>query len=194
MSANSSPRIIRFSTFEVNLHTGELRQQGQKVKLQEQPFQVLTALLERPGEIVTREELRSKVWTADTFVDFDHSLNAAVKRLRDALGESAETPIFVETLARRGYRFIGNIERPAATPSARPILWQWLSATRNAVLGGLTAFALVLSFLYYSHSLRSKGGQPTVTPVVTNVGEKYTPSLSPDGQHLAFAWNGWDRP
>src|SRR5438094_2414359 len=111
MSANSS-KLIRFSTFEVNLHTGELRQRGQRVKLQEQPFQMLAALLERPGEIVTREELRSKLWPADTFVDFDHSLNAAVKRVRDALGESAETPTFIETLARRGYRFIGHVELP----------------------------------------------------------------------------------
>src|ERR1700731_3837142 len=105
VSANSSSRVIRFSTFEVNLHTGELRQRGQRVKLQEQPLQVLAALLERPGELVTREELRTKLWPADTFVDFDHSLNAAIKRLRDALGESADTPIFIETLARRGYRF-----------------------------------------------------------------------------------------
>src|SRR5215471_16717803 len=112
--ANSSSRIIRFSTFEVNLHTGELRKRGQKVKLQEQPFQVLAALLERPGELVTREELRSKLWPADTFVDFDHSLNAAVKRLREALGESAERPIFIETLARRGYRFIGDVEASGA--------------------------------------------------------------------------------
>ena len=98
------------STFEVNLQTGELRQRGQKVKLQEQPLQVLAALLERPGELVTREELRSKLWPEDTFVDFDHSLNTAVKRLRDALGESAETPIFIETLARRGYRFIAVVD------------------------------------------------------------------------------------
>jgi Tol biopolymer transport system component/DNA-binding winged helix-turn-helix (wHTH) protein len=117
MSDNSSSRIIRFSTFEVNLHTGELRQRGQKVKLQEQPLQVLTALLERPGELVTREELRSKLWPVDTFVDFEHSLNAAIKRLRDALGESAETPIFIETLARRGYRFIAPIVQDAGPRS-----------------------------------------------------------------------------
>src|SRR6476661_1018301 len=117
MSANSS-RIIRFSTFEVNLHTGELRQRGQKVKLQEQPLQVLAALLERPGELVTREELRGKLWPADTFVDFDHSLNAAIKRLRDALGESAETPIFIETLARRGYRFIAPVNGGSAASGA----------------------------------------------------------------------------
>jgi DNA-binding winged helix-turn-helix (wHTH) protein len=187
-------RIIRFSTFELNLETGELRQRGQKVKLQEQPLQVLAALLERPGELVSREELRSKLWSADTFVDFDHGLNAAIKRLRDALGESGDTPMFIETLARRGYRFIGNVETPAATLSARPRPWQWLSTPRNAVLGVLTACTLALCFLYYySHSLRTRAGQPgqpTVIPAVTDVGEKYTPSLSPDGQHLAFAWNG----
>jgi DNA-binding winged helix-turn-helix (wHTH) protein len=110
VSSNSSSRIIRFSTFELNLQTAELRQQGQKIKLQEQPFQVLAALLERPGEVVTREQLRSKLWPADTFVDFDHSLNAAIRRLRDALGDSAEAPIFVETLARRGYRFIAPVD------------------------------------------------------------------------------------
>jgi Tol biopolymer transport system component/DNA-binding winged helix-turn-helix (wHTH) protein len=201
MLANSSSRIIRFGTFEVDLQTGELRHRGQKVKLQEQPFQVLAALLERPGEIVTREELRTKLWPEDTFVDFDHSLNAAIKRLRDALGESAEAPIFVETLARRGYRFIGNVAIPGATPLARPTSWQWLFTWRTAIFGG-AACTLALLFLYYSHSLRSKAGQPTVTrtvtptvtPAVTNVGEKYSPSLSPDGQHLAFAWNGGNGP
>src|SRR5438132_7029552 len=141
MPANSSSSIVRFSNFEVNFQTGELRHRGQKVKLQEQPFQVLTVLLERPGELVTREELRNKLWPADTFVDFDHSLNAAIKRLRDALGESADAPVFIETLARRGYRFIGNVEMPATTPSAPPRPWQWLFTRRNAVLGGFTACA-----------------------------------------------------
>src|ERR1700716_1210410 len=115
MSADSSSSIVRFSTFEVNLQTGELRQRGQKVKLQEQPLQVLAALLERPGELVTREELRSKLWPVDTFVDFDHSLNAAIKRLRDALGESADAPVFIETLARRGYRFIAPVNGSSAS-------------------------------------------------------------------------------
>jgi len=109
MSADSVPSIVRFGTFELNLQTGELRKRGQKIKLQEQPLQVLAALLERPGEMVSREELRSKLWPADTFVDFDHSLNAAIKRLRDALGESADAPVFIETLARRGYRFIAPV-------------------------------------------------------------------------------------
>jgi Transcriptional regulatory protein, C terminal/WD40-like Beta Propeller Repeat len=154
----------------------------------------LVALLEEPGKVVTREELRSKLWPADTFVDFDHGLNAAIKRLRDALGESAERPIFVETQAGRGYRFIGNVEISSTTPSAGPRRWQWLLTARNLVLGGLTVCVLALSFLYYDHSPRAKAGQPTIAPAVTNVDEKYTPSLSSGGQHLAFVWNGGTGP
>src|SRR5215467_254323 len=189
LSANTSSRVIRFATFEVNLQTGELRRRGQRIKIQEQPFQVLAALLERPGEIVTREELRSKLWSADTFVDFDHSLNAAIKRLRDALGESAETPIFIETLARRGYRFIGNVEIPSMAAPARLNPAQGLSFRIGGVLGGVIA-CLSAWLLYSSHLFRPKAAPPAVTTIVTNVGEKHTPSLSPDGQRLAFAWNG----
>jgi len=167
-----------------------LRRRGLKVKLQEQPLQVLTALLEHPGELVTREELRGKLWPADTFVDFDHGLNAAIRRLRDALGESAETPILVETVARRGYRFIGNVEKTAGTTSARPTPWERLPTTRHAVVAGLIVCALVLSFLLYRHSVRPKAVEMTVTPAVTNLGEKYTPALSRDGQRLAFVWDG----
>src|SRR5882757_5817680 len=148
MPGSEVGRIIRFGVFEIDLQSGELRRDGLKVRLQEQPFQILAMLIERPGEMVTREDLCSKLWPADTFVDFDHSLNAAVKRLRDALGESAETPIFIETLARRGYRFIGNAEMPAGIPSAPRRPWRWLSTKRNAVLGGLTVSVLALSFLY----------------------------------------------
>jgi len=115
MSAHPSAPVIRFGAFEVNFQTGELRRKGQKVKLQEQPLQILAALLERPGEIVTREELCKKLWSGDTFVDFDHSLNAAIKRLREALGESAGAPVFIETLARRGYRFIAPVNGSSAT-------------------------------------------------------------------------------
>jgi len=104
------PHYLRFGTFEIDVPAGELRKSGVKLKLQDQPYQILFILVEYAGEIVTREELRIKLWPADTFVDFDHSLNAAIKRLRDALGESAEKPIFIETLARRGYRFIAPVE------------------------------------------------------------------------------------
>src|SRR5258707_5390688 len=104
--ANDGSWVIHFGVFEADLRAGELRRNCSKVKLQEQPFQILAMLLERPGEIVTREELRARLWSADTFVDFDHGLNSAIRRLRDALGDSAENPSFVETLGRRGYRFI----------------------------------------------------------------------------------------
>ncbi len=107
--ANDGSWVIHFGVFEADLRAGELRRNGSKVKLQEQPFQILAMLLERPGEIVTREELRARLWSADTFVDFDHGLNSAIRRLRDALGDSAENPSFVETLGRRGYRFIAPV-------------------------------------------------------------------------------------
>src|SRR5712664_3453642 len=103
------PAIVRFGVFEVDLRAGELRKQGVRIKLQEQPFHVLTVLLQRPGEVVTREELRSQNWPADTFVDFDNSLNTAINKLREALGDSADNPRFIETLPRRGYRFIAPV-------------------------------------------------------------------------------------
>jgi DNA-binding winged helix-turn-helix (wHTH) protein/Flp pilus assembly protein TadD len=104
-----SSAILRFGVFEVDLRSGELRRQGVRIKLQEQPFHVLTVLLQRPGEVVTREELRSHNWPADTFVDFDNSLNTAINKLREALGDSADNPRFIETLPRRGYRFIAPV-------------------------------------------------------------------------------------
>src|SRR5207244_3615052 len=110
--------VIRFGVFEVDLPAGRIRRNGLRVHLQDQPFRVLAMLLERPGEVVTREDLRARLWPSDTFVDFDHGLNAAVKRLRDALGDSAENPRFVETLARRGYRFLAPVELPGKAPPA----------------------------------------------------------------------------
>src|SRR5437764_10442714 len=101
---------VRFGAFELDQDAGELRKQGTRMKLQEQPLQMLQVLLQRPGEVVTREELQQKIWPSDTFVDFDHGINNAIKRLREALGDAAETPHYIETLPRRGYRFIGKIE------------------------------------------------------------------------------------
>jgi DNA-binding winged helix-turn-helix (wHTH) protein/TolB-like protein len=126
------PPLVRFANFEVNLRAGELRREGSKVRLQEQPFSLLTVLLESAGEVVTREELRKRLWSEDTFVDFDHRLAVAVSKLRDALRDSAEKPLFVETVGRRGYRFMGQLESTdslvdakvgvgeISLPSARP--------------------------------------------------------------------------
>ena len=110
MSQPSAPRrVIRFGTFEADLAARELRKGGVKLRLQGQPFQVLSVLLENPDGLVTREELRQELWPANTFVDFDNGLNTAINKIREALGDSAESPRFIETLPRRGYRFIAPV-------------------------------------------------------------------------------------
>jgi cholera toxin transcriptional activator len=106
----NNSRVARFGVFELDLSAGELRKSGVKLRLQGQPFQVLALLLERAGEVVTREELQQRLWPSDTFVDFDHSLNTAINKVREALGDSASSPRYVETLARRGYRFIAPLQ------------------------------------------------------------------------------------
>ena len=118
----NTTRVWRFGLFEVDAANGELRRNGRPVKMREQPFRILVFLLEHSGEIVTRESLRGVLWPSDTFVDFDHSLNTAVMKLRDALGDSADTPLYIETLPKRGYRFIAPmtvVER--GTPSISPV-------------------------------------------------------------------------
>src|SRR5215472_15868499 len=114
---------LRFGGFEVDLQAGELRRQGVKVRLQEQPFQVLQMLLERRGQVVTREELQKRIWPADTFVDFEQGLYNAIKKLREALADDAEKPRFVETLSRRGYRFIAPLT-PDTQPARRRLPWR----------------------------------------------------------------------
>jgi len=121
MEKNVSLKAVRFGPFEADLRAGELRKHGVKLKLVGQPFEVLAMLLESPGQLVTREELRTRLWPTDTFVDFDHGLNAAVNKLRDALSESAEKPTYVETLPRRGYRFISAVELPDSLGLKLPV-------------------------------------------------------------------------
>ncbi len=145
--------VVRFATFEVDLSSGELRKQGRRIKLQGQPFRVLVMLLKHPGEVATREELQSQLWPSDTFVDFDNGLNASINRLREALGDSAENARFVETLPRRGYRFIAPLEgantqqenssgvhQAAPQPSRMP---------RNAILFAACALLAVTAFLLH---------------------------------------------
>ena len=115
-SGPSGSRLIRFGPFEADVHTQELRKHGARLRIPGQSFQVLQMLLARPGNLVTREELQKALWPSDTFVDYDHSLNAAMNKLRDALGDSASNPRYVETLARRGYRFLAPVQRDGAAP------------------------------------------------------------------------------
>src|SRR5271163_3164902 len=107
---------IRFGTFEADLRSGEVRKSGSRIKLQEQPFKVLQILLEHSGDLVTREELQARIWPKESFGDFDHAVNVAIGKLRTALGDSPDNPLFIETVPRRGYRFVGKLESPALSP------------------------------------------------------------------------------
>ena len=133
--AARSANVVRFDAFEVDLRAQEVYKAGRKIKLQVQPFQVLAMLLERPGDVVTREEMQKRLWPADTFVDFDHSVNTAVKKLRQALGDDKKKPRFVETLPKRGYRFIAAVKAPPA-PRETALEEERAAATQAAVRVG----------------------------------------------------------
>jgi Tol biopolymer transport system component/DNA-binding winged helix-turn-helix (wHTH) protein len=193
MSSNGA-RMVQFGVFEVDQRAGELRRNGARVKVQEQPLQILALLLERPGEVVTREELQSRLWPADTFVDFDHSLNAAVRRLRDALGDSAENPRFVETVARRGYRFLAPVHglgpvvgAEISVPPPHPARRWWIVAAAGAlVLVGLS----VGWFVGNRRSLPSPPTPPIAERRLTANPSEYPVSgaaISPDGKYLVFS-------
>jgi DNA-binding winged helix-turn-helix (wHTH) protein len=160
---NHSATRIQFGKFEANLCTGELRRSGMRVRLQSQPFRLLAILVEHPGELVTREKLQEELWGAGTTVDFDHGLSVAINKLREALGDSAENPRFIETLAKRGYRFVApvttigtdtmdrdatdrdaastqGVESPADSSGPPKLFWPWLAA-------GLVVVCLVLCAL-----------------------------------------------
>src|SRR5713226_2488853 len=138
-----SSAILSFGVFEVDLRSGELRKQGVRIKLQEQPFHVLTVLLQRPGEVVTREELRNQNWPADTFVDFDNSLNTAINKLREALGDSADSPRFIETLPRRGYRFLAPVTEADGTTRGAATGANAVAPPRNRKMVVTTAIAVL---------------------------------------------------
>jgi Tol biopolymer transport system component/DNA-binding winged helix-turn-helix (wHTH) protein len=183
----ASPRIVRFSVFELDRRTGELRKAGIKLGLQDQPLHVLTMLLESPGELVTREELKHRLWPDHTFVDFEQGLNAAVKRLRTALGDSADTPRFIETLPRRGYRFIGPVEGGATSAALTG------SGTRaRRVIAVALAMALGVGAVIIGWRFRwpPTAQAPRVIPLTSFAGWETDPALSPDGNQVAFQWDG----
>jgi Tol biopolymer transport system component len=192
MGASTPPDRLRFGVFEIDRRTGEVRRQGVRIKVAAQPFQVLSTLLERPGELVTREELRERLWPSDTFVDFEHSLNSAVKKLRLALGDMAEAPAFIETLPRRGYRFLQPVEGVSG-PENRS---QQTGGPdkRRAALIGVTALvtAAVIASLAFRLTVR-KASSVKLAPLTTFQGQEVAPSFSPDGTQFAFAWTG-ERP
>src|SRR4051812_21897825 len=159
--------LFRFGVFEVNAAAGELRKNGARVRLQEQPLQVLVVLLENAGQVVTREHLRQKIWPADTFVDFDHSLNTAVNKIREALGDSATSPRFVETLARRGYKFIAPVNgsvtltvKQPATPEGIYLLATGIDVPppNRGLVRALFALIQVMYLAFYVNALHHLDG------------------------------------
>jgi TolB-like protein/DNA-binding winged helix-turn-helix (wHTH) protein/Flp pilus assembly protein TadD len=190
---------IHFADFEVDLRAGELRKAGVKIRLQEQPFRVLAALLEASGQVVTREELRTRLWPADTFVDFDHRLAAAVNKIRDALEDSAQSPKFIETVGRRGYRFLVPVERsqqlaesnatgqmhdmaepPVAVPAGRGINWPSM-----ALAGGALVLLLGVGFLILRRSVHP-GAASSAAPRISSIAVLPLENLSNDPEQQYF--------
>jgi Tol biopolymer transport system component/DNA-binding winged helix-turn-helix (wHTH) protein len=192
MESSNHCRMVRFGPFEADLETGELRKDGVKLALQIQPFQVLAVLLKNSGELVTREQLQSRIWPKDTFVDFDHALNTAVTKIRMALGEDAENPKYIETLPRRGYRFIAAIEVPgietpdsgATDGAVRKIRKSWLWAVVAAAAVGL--LFTVVAWRLTQNPLQSPSASIEVVPLVALHGSQASPAISPDGNQVAF--------
>jgi uncharacterized protein (TIGR02996 family) len=207
--ATHAPTIRRFGAYEINLQSGELRKSGMRLRLSGQPFRVLAVLVERPGEVVTREELHSKLWPADTFVDFDHGLNNAVARIREVLDDSSDTPRYIETIPRRGYRFIAplaDVPPVAVSPSAPgstvslahkatitygsgPVVLpgeRWLGTTRiKATLAGaalLAIFAVIGLMLY-----RGSDAKGTKQPAIRSLAVLPLTNLSGDPAQEYFA-------
>ena len=199
--------IIRFGTFEADVRSGELRKRGVKIKVGDQPFSILAILLAAPGQVITRDEIQKRLWPADTFVDFDRGLNKAINRLRDALGDSAESPTFIETLPKRGYRFIGRIdpspptgdpERDGLEPEtlqSEPLPPSAASRIMPASVVVAGAFALMLLVVSVAWWLASRGaGEEVVGPIIRSSvlpppHTSFVPSgfsLSQDGTRLAF--------
>jgi Tol biopolymer transport system component/DNA-binding winged helix-turn-helix (wHTH) protein len=192
-----SPGILRFGIFEVNLTTEELRKNGSRVKLQEQPLQVLVTLLKRPGEIVSKEELKEKLWADDTFVDFDHSLSTAVNKIREALGDSATSPRFIETVPRKGYRFVGAAATPhvdsakvsAETASASSPGRRW-GAWGLAAAASIALIVFGLSRWQYRSPPRNDSVPAAPIPLTSLRGSEERPAFSPDGTRVAYSWSG----
>ena len=187
--------MYAFGAFELDPRLHELRRSGVRIKIQDQPFAILVRLLERPGQLVTRDELRQALWSGDTFVDFDTSLNSAVKRLREALGDSAEAPAFIETHPKLGYRFVAPVEvrtsgLPAASaqaPSESKSSFHWRLWAALTVLA-LACVALIFSYFPWRSAPRTGGTE--VVPLTGSADMESDPAFSPDGNHVAFRISG----
>jgi DNA-binding winged helix-turn-helix (wHTH) protein/Tol biopolymer transport system component len=200
VTVNNGNRTIRFGAFEADLPSGEIRKSGSRIKLQDQPFKVLQILLEHPGDLVTREELQSRIWPEDSFGDFDHAVNVAVGKLRAALGDSAENPSFIETVPRRGYRFVATLdEAPVDThPQLPPINGDrpgrgrsGFNRTLLALLAVVVSGILIGLGVYVGHRT-AKLQPPDFQRLTSSRGTVYSARFAPDGHGVVYAasWDG----
>jgi len=192
LAANAQPsHRLRFDEFEIDLQSAELWVRGNRTRLQDQPFQVLRVLLERHGEIVTRDELKRKLWPADTFVDFDDGLNTAVRKIRDALEDSAEKPRYIETIPRRGYRFLGPSEtlsdgaarQEVATPPAIVIASPEPKVGWRRLLLAFVVLILGIGGTWFYWMKLASDNVPALKtlPLTSYLGTQCCPTFSPDG-------------
>src|SRR5512138_2634177 len=201
-ATNPDRSRIRFDEFEADLRTQELRRDGRAVRLPNQSFLILAALLEQPGELVTRETLRRRLWPEERFVDTEQSLNAAVNRLREALRDSADDPKYIETLPRRGYRFIGTVEREAeaqpvsAAPPEQTLVHESpppgvLHKRVNVAVIAIGCMALLAIGMWMVLRTDREARRPLrLEPFTSFARQEIAPAFAPDGRHIAFAWNG----
>ena len=193
-------RVLRFGAFEADLHSGEVRKSGSRIKLQDQPFKVLQLLLEHPGELVTREELQSRIWPQENFGDFDHAVNVAVGKLRTALGDSADNPSFIETVPRRGYRFVARLEvpsvdtYPAKVPAIGASAAGGMSRVKRTLLASLaiavSGILLALGIFLGRHATRWQ--PPEFQRLTMRHGTVYSARFAPDGRNVIYSasWDG----
>ena len=190
-SSPVSPNAIRFGLFEADLSACELHKRGRKIPLQDQPFRVLTLLLMRPGELVSREEFQRALWPGDTFVEFDEGLNKAIQKLRQALDDSPDNPRFIETLPRKGYRFIAPVDGNAVGPLAvGPVKGRSREVLAWVLFGAVSAALVVLGGVYFQVGRPASQLTLTTVPLTSYPGRQITPAFSPDSKQVAFAWDG----
>jgi DNA-binding winged helix-turn-helix (wHTH) protein len=195
-SSQQIDRVFRFGPFELSEREGELRKNGVRIKLQEQPFRVLVELLASAGKLVSREELQQKLWPADTFVDFDDGLNTAIRKLRQTLNDDADHPHYIETLAKRGYRFIGPVSGPTTiTPAPAPRPTKPWKRWRSVFVAGAAIAAVGVTYWwvkpFVERQVRITELQKlSVVPLTALPGRVGSPTFSPDGSQVAFAWDG----
>src|SRR5271157_558393 len=194
----TKPASYRFGNFELDTRSGELRKNGTRIRLQDQPLQILLLLLEHAGELVTREQIQKKLWASDTFVDFDNAINSAMRKLREALNDDSGDPRFIETFARRGYRFVaavstapvkapespnGSVSEPAPVPAAEETKTTQATHRARWLMAG-AALALIAAGLGTAWWIRNSGSgteaELKVTPLTSYPGSQQYPSFSPD--------------